>query len=114
MSKETAKKKRRAYIGNLRSRPNLSNNLYNDLFIPHCLSVNNNTDGISVIQPKIYSSSSNSSSSSVVVVDDTDRELARIAEERAARAAEQAAAAAEGRRREEMLGKLERSVVHGA
>ena len=71
MSKETAKKKRRAYIGNLRSRPNLSNNLYNDLFIPHCLSVNNNTDGISVIQPKHHysknssSSSSNNSSSSV-------------------------------------------------
>jgi len=34
-------KRRRAYIGNLRPRPNLTHNLYNNLFLPHGLHVKN-------------------------------------------------------------------------
>ncbi|KAL7483663.1 hypothetical protein ACHAW6_009347 [Cyclotella cf. meneghiniana] len=50
----TNPKRRRAYIGNLRPRPTLAQNLYNELFAPHCLSVNNypNGDGITIVQPK--------------------------------------------------------------
>ncbi|KAL9185429.1 hypothetical protein ACHAXT_003206 [Thalassiosira profunda] len=50
-------KRRRAYIGNLRPRPNLADNLHADLFIPHCLSVKSypGGDGISVRQPKFSS-----------------------------------------------------------
>ncbi|KAL3796397.1 hypothetical protein HJC23_004194 [Cyclotella cryptica] len=51
----TNPKRRRAYIGNLRPRPTLAQNLYNDLFVPHCLSINNypNGDGITIVRPKI-------------------------------------------------------------
>ncbi|KAL7509935.1 hypothetical protein ACHAXN_007283, partial [Cyclotella atomus] len=47
-------KRRRAYIGNLRPRPSLSQNLYTNLFVPHCLSVNNypNGDGIQIVTPR--------------------------------------------------------------
>lgn len=42
--------RRRAYIGNLRSRPTLSpTTLYNNLFAPHCLSVHDTIDGITLI-----------------------------------------------------------------
>lgn len=72
------KKRRRAYIGNLRPRPNLDHSLYNNLFIPYSLSVrnfpitNNNDDvdndghnaGIVVIQPKQRKNNSGSSGSS--------------------------------------------------
>lgn len=51
-----ANKRRRAYIGNLRPRPNLVENLHNDLIIPHCLPVKNypGGDGIIVTQPKTH------------------------------------------------------------
>ena len=45
-----SKRRRRAYIGNLRPRQLLADNLYNDLFIPHCLSVHDNINGITIPQ----------------------------------------------------------------
>ena len=48
-------KRRRAYIGNLRPRPNLAETLYNELCAPSCLPVRNypDGDGIIIAQPKI-------------------------------------------------------------
>ncbi|KAL7542440.1 hypothetical protein ACHAXR_011782 [Thalassiosira sp. AJA248-18] len=60
----TTPKKRRAYVGNLRPRPNLAHSLYNNLFIPHCLPVKNFPDnegvGIMVAQPKMSTNRNNS------------------------------------------------------
>jgi hypothetical protein len=53
-----ATKRRRAYIGNLRPRPNLTQSLHNDLIIPHCLQVKNGEAGISVAQPKTHQKAS--------------------------------------------------------
>lgn len=55
----TTTKRRRAYIGNLRPRPDLVENLHRDLIIPHCLPVKNypGGDGIIVSQPKNTKSS---------------------------------------------------------
>ncbi|EJK76756.1 hypothetical protein THAOC_01464, partial [Thalassiosira oceanica] len=48
-----AGKKKRAFIGNLRPRPNLDERLYHDLFVPHCLAVKNYPgSGITVVSPK--------------------------------------------------------------
>ena len=48
-----AAKKKRAFIGNLRPRPNLEERLYHDLFVPHCLAVKNYPgSGITVAPPK--------------------------------------------------------------
>ena len=48
-----AAKKKRAFIGNLRPRPNLDERLYHDLFVPHCLTVKNYPGtGIAVAPPK--------------------------------------------------------------
>eukprot|EP00956_Cyclotella_meneghiniana_P021683 scaffold39746_cov74-Cyclotella_meneghiniana.AAC.11 len=52
----TSKRPRRAYIGNLRPRPSLSQNLYNNLFLPHCLTVPNYPAGITVVSPKQHNS----------------------------------------------------------
>eukprot|EP00985_Skeletonema_marinoi_P027141 scaffold21796_cov125-Skeletonema_marinoi.AAC.3 len=50
------KRRRRAYIGNLRPRPNLTQSLYNDLIQAHCLQIKNypEGDGIIVGQPKTH------------------------------------------------------------
>lgn len=45
-------KPRRAYIGNLRPRPNLAQSLHDDLFVPHCLVVRHDGgDAITVVPP---------------------------------------------------------------
>eukprot|EP00984_Skeletonema_dohrnii_P037883 scaffold40447_cov228-Skeletonema_dohrnii-CCMP3373.AAC.2 len=52
----TTKRRRRAYIGNLRPRPNLTQSLYNDLILPHCLQIKNYPEGEGIIvgQPKTH------------------------------------------------------------
>ena len=75
------KRRRRAYIGNIRPRPNLSESLYNDLFLPHCLQVKNypGDNGITVALPKSHhhqTASSSSSSSAYALVEFTDVDYA--------------------------------------
>eukprot|EP00986_Skeletonema_menzelii_P019800 scaffold29155_cov166-Skeletonema_menzelii.AAC.4 len=54
MAMAASKRRRRAYIGNLRPRPNLLQTLHTDLIQPHCLQVNNYPEGNGIIigQPK--------------------------------------------------------------
>jgi len=67
-----SKRRRRAYIGNLRPRQSLAGNLYNDLFIPHCLSVHDNINGITIPQ----STKNNNKSNTYALVEFVDVDYA--------------------------------------
>ncbi|KAL7528775.1 hypothetical protein ACHAWF_002705 [Thalassiosira exigua] len=70
-------RRRRAYVGNLRPRPDLPQNLYRDLFVPHCLTVRNFPvgDGI-IVRAAAHRGSGSRSSSAYALVEFSDVDYA--------------------------------------